>query len=78
MSARDDLLCLLYGERPSGMHFDDGMYSREEDADEILSRHARELAEKQRAAAHIARLIGMDAEQAVRSSADLIDPEVQS
>lgn len=44
MTAREDFLSLLYGERPEGL----GMmpYSREEDVDEILARHAHELADK--------------------------------
>jgi hypothetical protein len=39
---------------------------------------AHEAAEKQRNAAHIARLLGMTAEEAARAVADLIDPEVET
>lgn len=41
----------------------------------VLREHAHELAERQRDAAHIVRLVGLEAEDAVRVSAALIDPE---
>lgn len=76
VSARDDLLSLLYGDRPEGLGA--MPYGREEDADQILARHAHELAEKIRAHAVATAKPGSVGYAGIVTGADLIDPEAGS
>lgn len=66
MSAREELIRSVYALRNMSQN----------DMEKLVDAYAHELAERQRDAAHIVRLVGLEVEDAVRVSAALIDPEV--